>query len=44
MKEILPVCNVDNMDFASYCCDYTSDGKILSYGCADSMVRLVNIK
>jgi len=44
IKEILPVCNVDNMDFASYCCDYTSDGKILSYGCADSMVRLVNIK
>ena len=44
MKKILPVCNVDNMDFASYCCDYTSDGKMLSYGCADSMVRLVNIK
>ena len=37
------VCKVDRLDNPCYCCDYTSDGKVLAYGCADSMVRLVNI-
>ena len=36
-------CKVDRLDNPCYCCDYTSDGKVLAYGCADSMVRLVNI-
>ena len=37
------VCKVDRLDNPCYCCDYTCDGKVLAYGCADSMVRLVNI-
>ena len=44
MKDIKSVCSMDNMDFASYCCDFSSDGKLLSYGCADSMIRLISIK
>ena len=35
MKDIKSVCSMDNLDFASYCCDFSSDGKLLSYGCAD---------
>ena len=42
-KNIDIICKGDRLDNPCYCCDYTSDGKILAYGCADSMVRLVNI-
>ena len=37
------VCRGDRLDNPCYCCDYSPDGKILAYGCADSMVRLVNV-
>ena len=44
MKDIKSIGSMDNLDFAFYCCDFSSDGKLLSYGCADSMIRLISIK